>query len=143
MQIYKLNKEDIPGVWLTIRPFLDAALNKYDVSKKFPLDCVLRDLVSGASQGWVIVNDAGVVVSAIVTEIEHYPLCDTVIIFLMGGESMEDWGDLLHNAIVKYAQEVGAKWIETGSRRGIGKLFYDRLGYKRRYESYSYEVKCE
>ena len=56
---------------------------------------------------------------------------------------MEDWGDLLHNAIVKYAQEVGAKWIETGSRRGIGKLFYDRLGYKRRYESYSYEVKCE
>ena len=56
------------------------------------------------------------------------------------GECMDEWGDLLHNAMVNYAKEVGAKWIDTGSRRGIGKKFYDRLGYKRKYETYSFEV---
>lgn len=109
------------------------------MDKKYPLDYVLRDLVAGTAQGWLIVqNDKPV--SATVTEIQEYPLGKAVNIFLMGGDSMQDWGDELHEAIVKYAREIGAKWIETGSRRGIGKLFYDRLGYTRRYESYTYEV---
>lgn len=103
------------------------------------MDFVLRDLIDGNSQLWTIVSDDRVV-SAVVTEVEHYPLGDALIIFLMGGESMEDWGDLLHNAMVKYAEDIGAKWIDTGSRRGIGKMFYDRLGYSRKYETYSYQV---
>ena len=140
MQIYKIAHDRVTSTWLHVRPFLDSALNKYGVNERFPLDCVLMDLVNGNSQLWVIVeNDK--VVSATVTEVEHYPLGDQIIIFLMGGESMEDWGDMLHDAMVKYAKEIGAKWIDTGSRRGIGKKFYDRLGYTRKYETYSFEVK--
>lgn len=140
MNIYKISQDQVTGTWMHVRPFLDAALNKYGVNERFPLDCVLMDLVDGRSQLWVIV-DGERVVSAAVTEVEKYPLGDQLIIFLMGGESMEDWGDMLHNAMVMYAKEIGAKWIDTGSRRGIGKLFYDRLGYKRKYETYSFEVK--
>lgn len=143
MNIYKISQDQITSTWLHVRPFLDAALNKYGVNERFPLDCVLMDLVDGKSQLWVIVDADNRVLSATVTEVEKYPLGDQLIIFLMGGESMEDWGDVLHNAMVKYAKEVGAKWIDTGSRRGIGKLFYDRLGYKRKYETYSFEVTNE
>lgn len=125
--------------WPHVRGFLSAALNKYGVNERFPLDCVLLDLALEKSQLWVII-DNNIVKSAIVTEIEHYPLGDALILFLMGGESMEEWGDLLHDAMVKYAKEIGAKWIDTGSRRGIGKMFYDRLGYTRKYETYSYEI---
>lgn len=143
MNIYKISQDQITSTWLHVRPFLDAALNKYGVNERFPLDCVLMDLVDGKSQLWVIVDGDNRVLSATVTEVEKYPLGDQLIIFLMGGESMEDWGDMLHNAMVRYAKEIGAKWIDTGSRRGIGKLFYDRLGYKRKYETYSFEVTNE
>ena len=139
MEIYKVPKENIYQMWPYMRPYLDAALRKYGVNERFPLDHVLLDLCFGVSQGWAIV-DNNKVVSATVTEIEHYPLGDQIIIFLTGGECMDEWGDLLHNAMVNYAKEVGAKWIDTGSRRGIGKKFYDRLGYKRKYETYSFEV---
>lgn len=139
MEIYKISPDKITSMWLHVRPFLDSALNKYGVNERFPLDCVLADLVDNKSQLWVIV-DNNKVLSATVTEIEQYPLSSQLIIFLMGGESMEDWGDMLHDAMVKFAKESGCKWIDTGSRRGIGKLFYDRLGYTRKYETYSYEV---
>lgn len=122
-----------------MRDYLDAALKKFGMDKKFPLDYVFRDLVAGTSQGWLITQDDKPV-SAVVTEVQKYPLGDALNIFLMGGDSMENWGDELHEAMVKYAKFLGAKWIETGSRRGIGKLFYDRLGYTRRYETYTFEV---
>ena len=142
MNIYKIDPKDIPDYWPHMRTFLDAALNKYGVNERFPIDYVLLDLMTGKSQGWVIVDDR-TVVSAIVTEVEKYPLGDVMIIFLVGGESMEDWGDMLHDAMVEHAKEIGAKWIDTGSRRGIGKLYYDRLGYTRKYETYSFEVTNE
>lgn len=139
-EVYKIPKENIDQYWPVMRPYLDSALNKYGVNERFPLDHVLLDLCFGRSQGWIVVHD-GVPVSAVVTEVEQYPLGSVMIIFLMGGESMDDWGDVLHQAMVAYAKEVGARWIDTGSRRGIGKKFYDRLGYTRKYETYSFEVK--
>lgn len=139
IQIHKIDASEIPKFWIYMRPYLVNALNKYGMDERFPIDFVLMDLMSGASQGWLITEDDKAV-SAVVTEVEKYPLGDVMIIFLMGGDSMEDWGDLLHEAMVKYAKEIDAKWIDTGSRRGIGKLFYDRLGYSRKYETYSYEV---
>ncbi len=142
IEIHKVNKDNVTDCWPHMRGFLDSALNKFGVGERFPLDCVLADLVSGHSQGWLVVEDSKLV-SAVVTEIEEYPNGKALIIFLMGGESMDDWGDLLHDAMVKYAQEIGAKWIDTGSRRGIGKKFYDRLGYTRKYETYTFEVSNE
>lgn len=138
-QIYKVDKERVTEFWPHVRSFLHSALCKFGVNERFPLDCVLSDLVDGRSQLWTITSNDQIT-SAVVTEVEHYPLGDALIIFLMGGESMQDWGDLLHDAMVKHAGEIGAKWIDTGSRRGIGKIFYDRLGYSRKYETYSYQV---
>lgn len=137
--IYKIAKENVAENWPFMRDFLDAALKKYGMDARFPLDFVLRDLTTGESQGWLIVKD-GKPVSAAVTETQDYPLGKAVNIFLMGGEGMSEWGDLLHEAIVRYAQEIKAAWIDTGSRRGIGKMFYDRLGYVRKYETYTFEV---
>ena len=142
MEILKIPKEQVIDSWLHVRSFLSSALNKYGVNERFPLDCILLDLLTGHSQLWVIL-ECNELKSAIVTEVEHYPLGDALIIFLMGGESMQDWGDLLHHAMVMHAKEINAKWIDTGSRRGIGKLFYDRLGYKRKYETYTYEINNE
>lgn len=139
IEVFKINKEVLSDYWPYMRPFLQSALEKFDMDKRFPIDYVLLDLTAGRSQGWVIV-ESGTVVSAIVTEQIQYPLGKALNIFLVGGENMAEWGDILHESMVKYARENGISWIDTGSRRGIGKKFYDRLGYRRKYENYTFEV---
>ena len=139
IEIHKINRENVAETWPHMREFLDAALQKFGMHERYPLDFVLRDLISGQSQSWLVLDDSKLV-SAVVTETIEYPLGKVLNLFLMGGEDMNNWGDILHEAMVKYAREINARWIDTGSRRGIGKKFYDRLGYARKYENYTYEV---
>lgn len=139
IEIHKINRENVAETWPHMRDYFDAALRKFGMHERYPLDFVLRDLISGQSQSWLVLDD-NKLVSAVVTETIEYPLGKVLNLFLMGGENMDDWGDVLHEAMVKYAKEINARWIDTGSRRGIGKKFYDRLGYARKYENYTYEV---
>ena len=139
IEVFKID-DNIRPIWRDVREFLYRALKKYGQDDRYPLDYLLTDLITGKMQLWVIIGDGHNVMSATVTEIVRYPLGDAVNIFLMGGEGMDEWGDLLHDALVKYAKEVNAKWIDTGSRRGIGKKFYDRLGYVRKQENYCYDL---
>jgi len=139
MMIFKVQKENTSRVWIEVREYLDSALKKYGQDKRYPVDVLLSDILNGRMTLWVVVDDHAVVCAA-VTERIRYPLGDAINIFLTGGKGMESWGDLLHDAMVTYAKEVGAKWIDTASRRGIGKKFYDRLGYNRRQENYSYDI---
>lgn len=139
IEVRKVSKENAAEAWPYMREFLDAALRKFNMDERYPLDYVLKDLVTGQSQGWLVIDDSKLV-SAVVTEVIEYPLGKVLNLFLMGGEDMSNWGDILHEAMVKYAKEIDARWIDTGSRRGIGKKFYDRLGYARKYENYTYEV---
>lgn len=138
--IHKLDASIVLNNWPLIRPFLLSALTKFDTDKKYPIDFVLLDLVRGDSQAWAIIKD-GKIISASVTSINHLPEGKSLFLFLTGGEGMHEWGTKLHDAFVAYAKENGAKWIDTCSRRGIGKMFYDGLGYVRKSENYTYEVK--
>ena len=139
IQVYELNKDQVLQVWTDIRGFLDSALKKYGQDERYPVDILLADLISGRMQGWVIRKD-DVTVCAAVTEIIRYPLGDAVNVFLTGGDNMDEWGDDLHNAIVDYAHKIGAKWVDTASRRGLRKKFYDRLGYQCKQVNFSYKV---
>lgn len=140
--IYKVHPDQVPAYWPYIRGYLDAALKKHKWDERYPLDHLAMELRSRECTKvvWVAVKDSEDVVCATITDLDEYPNGLAVNVFLTGGEGMHEWGDLLHEALVAYAKSVGAKWIDTSSRRGIGKLFYDRLGYTRKQETYVYEV---
>lgn len=141
MRIYKIEKENIPIVWGEIRDYLEGALKKYEWQERFPIDYVLLTLLSGERQGWVIYDElTDKIVGAVVTEKIDYPLGRAVNGFLLGGENMDDWANLIDEAMVIYCQEVGARWFDTGSRRGLGRAYYSKLGYQETQTSYTKKI---
>ena len=138
--VYKISQEQVLDYWPEMRDFLEKGLAAFDQHDLFPLDMVLRDLLLGDAQGWLATKD-DMPICAVATRINSYPKGDAVLVWLMGGEYVQSWCATVHNAIVKYADEIGAKWVETNTRRGMGKLFQESLGYKRKHENYLYGVR--
>lgn len=136
--IYQLQPDQIAANWPYMRGFLQSALEKQGTDQRYPLDYVLRELMTGASQSWMIVVDDKPV-CAMVTELHHYPLGTAVDIFLLGGEDWTVWGDDLDTALMTYANQVGAKWVDTRCRKGIGKILSD-YGYSYKYDFLSKEL---
>lgn len=139
IDIYKIPTHEAGHYWGAMRDFLESALVKFNMDEKYPLDCVLRDLITGDAQGWIIIQD-DIAVSAAVTELQEYPTGRAVNIFLMGGHDMKSWGAELTETLRLYAVEVGAKWVEAGTRDAIGKDYLLPAGYRKLQSSYSYEV---
>jgi hypothetical protein len=141
MQIYKVPKNDVGLYWFQMRDFLDDALKKYNWHHRFPLDMLPIKLMQGDYQSFLIYDNATkVVLGALVTEVISYPLGDALNIFLLGGNEMQKWVSELDISLTLYAKEIGAKWIDTGTRRGIGKLYYPAIGYKEIQTSYTKEI---
>ena len=137
--IYQVDKNDVPAYWPHMRAWLNAALEKFGTHMRFPIDFVLMKLMEGEYQSWLVTQDT-VPVGAAVTYIEEYPQGKVLFGFLMGGNNLATWGDFLHESMLQYARENNCKWVEVESRRGLGRHYYERLGYKKRYETYTLEV---
>lgn len=139
VQVWKLHPDIVPANWPYMRPFLQDALQKQGTDKRCPLDFVLLELMTGATIGWVITN-FDKPVCAMITKIEHYPLGDSVFIFLLGGDDWIKWGDELDTALMRYANDVGAKWVDTKCRKAIGKILGTGYGYQYKYETFVKEL---
>jgi hypothetical protein len=141
ISIVKVDKEDVGAYWFFMRDFLNDALKKYKWDDRFPLDMLPLKLVYGEYQAFLILErDTQEIFGALVTETISYPLGNALNLFLLGGKEMELWVNDLDDALVLYAKEIGAKWIDTGSRRGIGKLYYPNLNYKEIQTCYTKEI---
>lgn len=141
IQILKIPKEEVGTYWSEMRDFLDSALKKHNWHHRFPLDFLTLKLFYGEYQSFLIYDsENGQVLGALVTENVVYPLGKAINIFLLGGKDMEKWVNQLDDALVFYAKEIGAKWIDTASRRGIGKLYYPQIGYKETQTNYTKEI---
>ena len=120
MQIRKISKEMIPSAWGDIRELLIKPMIKCTTIDRFPLDYLLLSLITGEKQAWFIFNEEkNKIVASFVTEIVQYPMGLAINLFLLGGEGLGDWRDELTSAMFNYAQEIGAKWLDTYSRRGF------------------------
>lgn len=137
--IYKIEANEVTSYWPYMREWLCNALEHFETHVRMPIDYVLIELIEGRYQSWFIANESGAT-GAAVTYIDEYPQGKVLFGFLMGGKNIDEWGDLLHETMVIYARERGCKWIEVCSRKGLGKTHYSRLGYTRRFETYTLEV---
>lgn len=139
VQVWKLHPDNVPANWPYMRPFLLDALEKQGTIHRHPLDFVLRDLMTGETVGWIITN-YDKPVCAMVTKVEEYPLGKSVFIFLLGGEDWLQWGDELDESLMRYANEAGAKWVDTKCRKAIGKILGTGYGYQYKYETFVKEL---
>ena len=120
IQINKIPKEMIISAWGDIRELLIKPMIKCTTIDRFPLDYLLLSLIKGEKQAWFIFDDEqNKIIAAFVTENIQYPTGLAINLFLLGGEGLENWRDELTYTMFNYAQEIGAKWLDTYSRRGF------------------------
>jgi len=138
MQIHKIPKENIIDSWCDIRGNLIKPMIKSTTIDRFPLDFLLLSLIKGEKQAWVIWDETqNKMLAAFVTEIYQYPTGLAVNLFLLGGEDLDLWRELLAECLLKYTQEIGAKWLDTYCRRGFYKTL---LGFNANEESTHYSI---
>lgn len=141
MMIYKIDKSEVANIWLAIRENIMKPLVRGSTIERFPVDVILLSLIDGTRQAWMIFDEVkGEMAAVFITEIHTYPTGAAVNLFLLGGENMAGWHKELKACLFDYASEVGAKWLDTYSRRGFWKAVLSNLAFKEESTHYSIEL---
>lgn len=140
VNVILLDKDDIPAFWEHIKSYLLDALNKSQWLERYPLPSLYADLLTGESQCWIVSKDQSILGVAVTQEIK-YPLGKSLLVYLLGGQKMDEWVDSLHKNFDVYAQKNDIKWIDACARHGLGKKYLVRIGYSAATNHYCYKVK--
>lgn len=100
------------------------------------LDSILRYVVEGTAQLWIVYNGS-FVVGAYTTQVIDYPNLSTVRIITLAGDEFSQWIDLAYKELVQFAKSQNAKRLDLVGRKGWVKVL-DRFGFK---EAYTVVVK--
>ncbi|MGB4499633.1 MAG: hypothetical protein WBI40_13175 [Methylococcaceae bacterium] len=140
IQVIKIPKEGVIDIWAEMRDSLLKPMVKCTTIDRFPLDFLLLSLIKGEKQAWIIWDgEQEIILASLVTEINHYPTGLAINLFLLGGESMDLWHEQLTHCLFNYAQEIGAKWLDTYSRRGFWKTL-ENLNFNEESTHYSITI---
>lgn len=82
-----------------------------------PLD-ILHDLTAGRNQLWVVLDEAGEVCAALVTEIQQYPRERVCVGFVCGGDGARRWTGELERAVAAWAGQHQCAAMEIYGRPG-------------------------
>lgn len=140
IKIYKVLPNQLAVVWPDVRKYLVAAIKKSHEQKRCNIEALLIDIINDDAQLIIAVDDSNKIVSAVVLiECEQYNGV-SICIYLMGGVGMSKWVDQMHDYILGYAKSIGAKWIDTCTRHGIGGVLEKKFNYKQKNVFYTLEV---
>lgn len=109
-----------PGVWDSIKPYLDKAIDK-TCFQDIGLDYVQQTVLSGQAQAWGLLRD-GDLIGAGITSHRNLPLRRVLEVALFGAEDNSDeawttvWGDL-----AQYAKATGCAAVQFSGRIGWAK----------------------
>ena len=81
------------------------------------VDDVLIEVTQNRMQAWEI-KWAELPVCAYLTRIHTATKATYLEVVVMGGSGIEDWENLAHEAIIKFARENKCEWIEMTGRSG-------------------------
>lgn len=129
MNIIKLNISDIDVFWSYIDRLLTNALIKSRWIERYPIDSLLDDLENGNMDCW-IVSDEKEIHGVAITQDLNYPLGDSLMVFLLAGNNMQDWYEKLNDTFIEYAKSKNMKWIDACAREGLSKKYMADKGYK-------------
>lgn len=140
MEIYKIdNLASLLAIWQDVRHYLTNALMQYDWHDRYPVDFVLINLIHKKLILWCVVKDQKII-GTFVTEEIVYPMGLALHIFLLAGDSFEEWADLAQNCLKKRAKEINARWIDAIARKGFYKHCLKDMGYKDTQQHFAFEV---
>lgn len=129
MNVLLLKQSDIDVFWSYIDRMLSHVLEKSGWGERYPIDALLDDLENGVLQCWIVSDERDIHGVAITQDLE-YPLGNSLMVFLLSGNSMTEWYKDLNNRLIEYAKQNKIKWIDACAREGLGKKYLSNIGYK-------------
>lgn len=108
--------DEVGLVWSSVAPVLAKAIGRDDGRRS--LHSVLRQLVSGDNQLWVVGESLGVVVTAIL----HYPHRRVLRVEWLAGERFDEWAHLI-GVLEDWAREQQCSSVEIAGRMGLARVF--------------------
>lgn len=136
MEVSLVPSQLIDGLWPRIFPHLSKA-SEYTFGRYEPED-ILDFVVSGEAHLWVVL-DGGDIVGITVTRFWQYPRKKCLDVMFLGGESLNEWKDLMFDTLHSWAHDSSCVAIEASGRVGFARLFKDR-GYTPLWQVFEFPV---
>jgi len=115
--------DEVAEVWAQVGPMIARAIL---TRSGYTLNAVLRELLAGRTQLWVIGDFDG----AVVTMVQNRPAQRVLWVLFMAGDGMDEWLDDWLQVQEKYALYAQCKAIEFSGRKGWHKVAASRARYK-------------
>jgi hypothetical protein len=139
IKVSSLTPAEVTAFWGALKPFCEKALNKTGWTKRHTPESIYSNLIEGDMFAAVI-HDTGQIYSLAILKETEFPLGRGLLVFMISGDDMAQWADLLHAYLVDYAQEHGIRWIDSYARPGLSRKYLDNLGYDYQRIHCTYEV---
>lgn len=113
--------EEIEGVWPSVIPFLEPAIEQDFVHDEESLKSLLME---DKALLFVATID-GITTGAAIAQIERFKKCDIVNIVSLGGKNFKLWKQQMNDALTKYAFYMECKFIVANGVRAWQRLWPD------------------
>lgn len=113
--IYGVASREARHHWPIVAPMIQGVLDKFDPG--FTTDSILASIEEQNHQLWLIVID-GLIVAAIITEINNYPAYSVLHAPYIAGERMAEWFDTAFDVLESFGKHHGCKYLTGCGRRG-------------------------
>lgn len=121
VQISVRKAEEIEGVWPSVIPFLEPAIEQDFVHDESSLKTLLME----DKALLFIATVDGKTTGAVIAQIEKFPRCDIVNILSLGGKEFKNWKTQMNEALTQYAFYMECKYIVANGVRAWQRLWPD------------------
>jgi hypothetical protein len=104
----------VDGYWDDIKPLIDKALKKQEVSE-YTLDDIKGFLKERDMQAWVALDEK--IIGCVITQIINFPRKKVLDVLFIGGERFDTWA-YGWNILNEFAKDQGCKKIKGDGRDG-------------------------
>ncbi len=120
VQIVVARPEDVEGLWPSVKPFLDPAIDKDFFHDENTLKAAC---IEDRALLFIALVD-GKVSGAAITQVEKMKI-SLVNILSLGGKNFKAWGLKMNEALTIYAAHIGCKYIVANASPGWSRLWPD------------------
>ena len=136
-RIILVPSEYCPMEWSRVRDLLKPAVERS--GERWTMTALLHALCIGDQHLWLALDKNNELMSAMTTQIVHYPNCRYLAFQFLGGKGFNKWSDDMLETMTDFAKDSGCAGIEAVGRFGFWP-FFKKHGFERAYCTYQKRV---
>lgn len=136
MQVILVPRQEIPNIWAEavayLRPAFERVANRTD-----EVD-IYEQLLNGAQDLWIILDDEGEVTGFVATKIYDEPHARVLLFYAGGGQNVLKRADEILPIFESFAKDMGCAMMEIVGRKGWKAL--EQYGFEEKAVVYEKEI---